>query len=356
MYGVILAGGKGKRFWPVSTESRPKQLIDVSGEGSMLSVTFRRLSAFIPKEKIIVLTNRSLETAVRGELPELDEENIFSEPVGRNTAPSIALASIIVSNRAGDEPFITCPADHLIEKEELFARAAEAAGELSSGHDVLVTFAIEPSLPATGYGYIEAREVFDSGGGFSFLKVLRFHEKPDAKEAERYLEAGSFYWNSGIFVWRPSVFVSALKEHLPQAYEIAMRIDEGIKRGNFTEVMRLGYPKMPSISVDYAVLEKAANVVSLPLDIGWNDVGSWDALYDILASDADGNAVRGEHESIDSKGNLVFNTEGLTALIGVEDLIVVASGGSVLVCKKGMSQEVKKVVERLQSEDGKEAL
>jgi len=351
VYGVILAGGKGKRFWPVSTKDRPKQLIDVSGKGSMLSVTYRRLSEFIPEEKIIVLASSGIEKSILEELHGQGEGNVFFEPEGRNTAPSIALASVIVKSLAGDEPFITCPADHLIEKEDLFAAAAGAASEVSMRHEVLVTFGIKPSFPATGYGYIEAREDFDSSGEFNFLKVRRFHEKPCLDEAARYLEDGSFFWNSGIFVWRPSVFLAAVEKHLPEAYEVLVRIEEAFKSGNFDEVMEREYPKMPSISVDYGILEKADNVVSLPVDIGWNDVGSWDALYEILDTDTDGNAIRGEHVLVDSKNNLVFNTEGLTALIGVEDLIVVASGGSILVCRRGESQRVKEIVERL--EDGK---
>jgi len=322
MYAVILAGGRGKRFWPVSTAGRPKQLIDITGEGSMLSVTYRRLSEFIPEENILILSSGDLKDSILSEITSMREENLFSEPVGRNTAPAIALSAVIIRKRAGDVPFLVCPADHLIADKGSFQNSATAAMELASRDEVLVTFGIQPSYPATGFGYIEASEEYCKIGDLKFLRTARFHEKPDEERAKHYYNSGSYYWNSGIFVWRPDVFLSALQEYLPEAYEIANELGSAMERGKFEDVMDNMYPQMPS--------------------------GSWDALYDIINTDDNENAVRGDHLAIDSRGNLIFNTDGFTALIGVEDVIVVKQGDSLLVCKRGMSQRVKEVVERLE--------
>jgi len=348
MYAVILAGGRGKRFWPVSTAGRPKQLIDITGEGSMLSVTYRRLSEFIPEENILILSSGDLKDSILSEITSMREENLFSEPVGRNTAPAIALSAVIIRKRAGDVPFLVCPADHLIADKGSFQNSATAAMELASRDEVLVTFGIKPSYPATGFGYIEASEEYCKIGDLKFLRTARFHEKPDEERAKHYYNSGSYYWNSGIFVWRPDVFLSALQEFLPEAYEIVDELAHAMERDELESLMDKIYPQMPSISVDYAIMEKADNVVTLPVDFGWNDVGSWDALYDIINTDDNENAVRGDHLAIDSRGNLIFNTDGFTALIGVEDVIVVKQGDSLLVCKRGMSQRVKEVVERLE--------
>ncbi len=347
MYGAILAGGKGTRFWPFSRAEKPKQFLDITGEGSMLSLTWNRLSAFIPPERMIVLTTESLVPLVRKELPRLRADHIFVEPVGRNTAPSIAVAAALVRRFGGDEPFLTCPADHAIANERGFGRIVRAGAALAAKNDVLVTFGVAPSFPATGYGYIEAGRAFDANGGIEAFRAKKFHEKPDARRAAAYLKARRFYWNSGIFLWRPSVFLAAWSSYIPEGAARLGAIERSLGTKSFRRVVDREYPRMPSISVDYGILEKAPNVVVIPADIGWSDVGSWDSLFDLLRADAHGNAGAGRMEILDSRNTLLFNPGGTTAAVGVDDVIVVVEGKTVLVCKRGESQRVREIVDRM---------
>ena len=347
MYGVILAGGKGTRFWPHSRAEKPKQFLDITGGGSMLSLTWKRLTEFIPPERMIVLTIEPLVTLVRKELPRLRADHIFIEPVGRNTAPSIAVAAVLVRRLGGDEPFLTCPADHMIANERRFRRIVRTGAAVAAKDDVLVTFGIEPSYPATGYGYIETGREFAARGGIRVFRAKKVHEKPDAKRAAAYLKARRYYWNSGIFLWRPSVFLAAWSRLLPGGMGRLGAIERSLETRSFRRVVEREYPRMPSISVDYGILEKASNVVVVPADIGWSDVGSWDSLFDLLRADACGNTGAGRMEILDSRNNLLFNPGGMTAAVGVDDLIVVVEGKTILVCKRGESQRVREIVERL---------
>jgi mannose-1-phosphate guanylyltransferase len=295
---------------------------------------------------MIVLTIESLVPLVRKELPRLRADHIFVEPVGRNTAPSIAVAAALVRRFGGDEPFLTCPADHTIANERRFRRIVRAGASVAAKRDVLVTFGVVPSFPATGYGYIEAGSGFDTKDGIPVFRAKKFHEKPDAKRAAAYLKARRYYWNSGIFLWRPSVFLAAWARCLPAGMERLEAIELSLGTRSFRRVVAREYPRMPSISVDYGILEKAPNVVVIPADIGWSDVGSWDSLFDLLRADAHGNAGAGRMEILDSRNNLLFNPGGLTAIVGVNDIIVVVEGKTVLVCKRGESQRVREIVDR----------
>lgn len=345
MYAVILAGGKGKRFWPASRESKPKQFLDISGEGSMLKLTLRRLSGLASLEKTIILTVESQSESVRESLPDLPEENVISEPAGRNTAPALALAALVVRSRSGDEPFLVCPADHLISKRDNFTAAVNRARDIAVREDLLVTFGIEPEYPATGYGYIEAGERVDSGSGPGFFRVRRFHEKPDRPRAEEYLNREGYYWNSGMFLWRPSVYLRAWEKYFPDSKNHLEAISESVGKESFGAVLSKEYPRLPSTSVDYGILEKAENVAVTPADLEWNDVGSWDALPDVLAPDRFGNVSLGNSISLDSAGCVFYSEDGLVAAVGLEDVIIISSGNAVLVCKKGESQKVKELVE-----------
>jgi len=347
MYGVILAGGKGKRFWPASRLERPKQFIDITGKGSMLALTVRRLAAIVPPERIFIVTLAEQMERVREELPETAPERVFAEPVGRNTAPSIAVASLLVARAGGDEPLLCCPADHVIENEGEFARIVRAASALARERDVLVTFGVVPTRPATGYGYIEegsdAREI----DGVLFRAVERFHEKPDEERARSYLSAGGFSWNSGIFLFRPSVYLEAWKRYLPEGSASLGAIERALGSPAAAAVVEREYPRLPAVSIDYGILEKAANVVVARADIGWNDVGSWDSLFDLLPADGGGNVGAGRTVIVDSNRNLFFNPGGVTAAIGVDDLIVVVDGKTVLVCRRGDSQRVRELADEM---------
>lgn len=350
IYAVILAGGKGTRFWPLSRRNRPKQLIDITGRGSMLRLTFERLASFMPADRILLLTTEDIKSSISKELPEIAEENIFLEPVGRNTGPALAVASSLVLHRSGDIPMLCCPADHLIGEEEEFRGLIMAAVEVAAERDTLITFGIEPDNPATGYGYIEAGGKTEERKGRSFFEALRFHEKPDLGKARSYLEKESFYWNSGIFVWRPSVFLSAWERYMPESVEPLNEISRSFGTDGMSETVASVYTGFPSISVDYAVLEKAGNVLVAPAALEWSDVGSWDALFDILPGDGSKNIGVGYSKVTDSEGNLLFNPEGTTVLIGVEDIIVVVDGNDVLVCKRGHSQKVRGILEELEKD------
>lgn len=356
MYGVILAGGKGKRFWPYSRAARPKQFLDVTGEGSMLALTYRRLAEFIPEDNILLLTLEELVPLIREELPRLAGENVFSEPVGRNTAPSIAVASVLVRRRGGDTPFLICPADHTIMKQAEFERLARLASGIAARRDVLMTFGVVPGYAATGYGYIEAGTEVETNDGTTFSKAKKFHEKPGAATAAAYCSAGNYYWNSGIFLWRPSVYLRAWSRYLPEGEAPLRAIEEALDRDGAREAIEREYPKMPSISVDYGILEKADNVVVAPAAIGWSDVGSWDSLAELLPVDAHGNTGSGEMHLIEAENSIFFNPGGVTAAVGVDGIIVVVEGKTVLVCKRGDSQRVREVTDRLEREKRKELL
>jgi mannose-1-phosphate guanylyltransferase len=356
MYGVILAGGRGKRFWPYSRAARPKQFLDITGEGSMLALTYRRLAALMPPDRIFILTLEELVPLVRKEIPRLSRGRIFAEPIGRNTAPSIAVAAALVRRMGGDEPFLVCPADHSIANEGAFRRAVRAAAAVAAKHDVLVTFGVVPSYPSTGYGYIEAGRRFEKRNGIAVLRAKRFHEKPDAKRAAAYVRARRFFWNSGIFIWRPSVFMDAWSRHLDAGRAPLAAIEHALGTRSVRRVVAREYRRMPAISVDYGILEKAGNVVVVPVDIGWSDVGSWDSLIELLRTDKLGNAGVGCMELVDSRNNLLFNPEGVTAAVGVDDLIVVVEGRTVLVCRRGESQRVREITDRLERKKRKALL
>jgi len=349
MYAVILAGGKGTRFWPYSREERPKQFLEILGDESMLRVTYNRLTDFIDQDRIFLLTVADQLPLVQEELPELRRDRIFAEPVGRNTAPSLAVAAELVKKAGGDSPFLCCPSDHLIKDEASFRELVTAAFQAASESDVMITFGVRPTRPATGYGYIEAGGEVRVCDGHKFYQVMKFHEKPGREKAETYCSNPEFYWNSGIFMWRPSVFLSAWAKFLDEGIGPLSRIAGSLGGSEEQSTIESEYPSMPEISVDYGILEKAGNVIVAPAEFGWDDVGSWDALFDILPVDQRGNVSDGDVELIDSSGNLFYNRNGLTAAVGVSDTIVVVDDGIVLVCKRGQSQRVRELLESMRS-------
>lgn len=353
MYAAILAGGTGRRFWPASRAARPKQFLDLTGAGSMISLTWRRLRRLVPADRILVLTVRDQLGLIRDELPDIDPDNIFAEPAGRSTAPSLAVASAMVAARGGDPPLLCCPADHVIEGDDEFASDVEVAAEAASAAEALVTFGVRPQYPATGYGYIEAGEPVDGLPGLR--RVARFHEKPDRATAARYVDSGRFFWNSGIFLWRPSVFIEAWNRHLPEGTEPLRRIADALGERDAATI-DAEYRRMPAVSVDYGVLEKEDRVVVVPAGFGWSDVGSWDALAGIHEADALGNVSAGRAETIDCRGSIFYNPGGLTAAIGVENVIVAVDGRCVLVCRRGESERVREILDRLEANDKTEYL
>lgn len=356
MLGVIMAGGFGQRFWPKSRRQRPKQLIDLTGGGSMISLTADRMRALCSPDEIFVMTTASQAEAVAREIAgRVPRANIVGEPVGRNTAPTIGLAALLLQRRFGDVPMMVVPADHFITDENVFVREAREAEAYVGEHDCLLTFGIRPSRAETGYGYIHAGRELTGKGGVALFEVESFREKPSADEARAFVEDGTYFWNSGMFVWRPSVILKAIEAHLQDLSGLLGRIDERLGTEPLENVLNSLYEKAPSISIDYGVMERADNVVVLRAGFYWNDIGSWESIRELFRGDARGNVLVGDHVVVDGSENTVFSPEKLVALIGVDGIVVVDGGDAILVCRRDRVQEVRGVVERL-TKNGKKHL
>ncbi len=355
MIAVIMAGGTGSRFWPRSRRSEPKQFLPLVGEKTLLVETVERIEPLIPLEKILIVTGAAFVDRVKRDLPGIPAENILGEPVGRNTAPCIALAAACSEARWGaGEVMAVLPADHHIADGELFREHLRIAAEACRDDSVLVTIGIEPARPETGYGYLELGDVCQTARGREINRLKRFVEKPDRTTAESYVQAGNYLWNSGMFLWRVGAIRAALEQHIP---ELAAPMAEFRKadRAGLPAILERIYPGLPSLSIDYGVMEKAADVVALPGRFPWNDVGSWEAIGDLVPVDQAGNSVVGEHISVESRGCIVHSTGKPVATIGVEDLIIVETETALLVCPRDRAQDVRLIVDRL-AEAGRDDL
>jgi len=356
MIAVIMAGGSGTRFWPRSTKKEPKQFLPLAGERSLLAETAKRIEPLIPPERVLVVTGADFVEQTRREIPGIPPENVIGEPLGRNTAPCVALAAAVVGARWGDDTvMLVLPADHHIAGPERFLQFLEVGGAYCCGEKALLTFGIEPVRPETGYGYLEIGRAAAEIDGISVRQVIRFVEKPDRPTAEGYLAAGNYLWNSGMFLWRADAIREALETHMPESRGPMERF-AGADPSRLSQTLAEEYPHMPAQSIDYAVMEKAENVVAIATDFPWSDVGSWDALDDLLEPDGESNRVVGHHLGVDSRGCIVFAPKRLVATIGVENLIVVETDDAVLVCPRDRAQDVKRVVERLREEGGESFL
>jgi mannose-1-phosphate guanylyltransferase len=353
-YGLILAGGRGTRFWPRSRKRYAKQVLNVFGERSLIQGTVARLAPVIAPERLWVLTSRDLRDAIVSQLPELPKSQILAEPAPRNTAPAIALAARILSAQDPKAVMGVFPADHLVRKPAAFRKVLRAAFRGAEA-DRLMVVGIEPRWPETGYGYIEfPRGV--AAGSSAALPVRRFHEKPSLTRARRYIASGNFYWNSGMFFWRPGVLLEALRRHLPGTATVLAALPRFGARQFATELGRV-FPLCENISIDFAVMEKADNVSGIAAaDFGWSDVGSWNAVYELLPRDGCGNAVGPESICLDAHNNLVDARGKTVALVGVKDLIVVDTDDALLVCDRARAQQVGEVVKALERQRREELL
>jgi len=356
-YALILAGGRGTRFWPRSRTRNPKQLLGLTGGQSLLQATVERLRPLIPGERIWVLTSEDLRAAVRKQLPGIPASQVLAEPAMRNTAPSLGLASQMLLQLDPDATLGVFPADHHIDKParfRTFLKPAYAAAEKGR----IVTLGIRPRWAETGYGYLEFPASGPAGDGQP-VRIVSFREKPDAATAESFLAAGRFLWNAGIFFWRASVFAAALRQYLPKTAALLASLPPAGDRG-FRRALGQVYPLCDSISVDYAVMEQAARAGKVDgiavSDIGWNDLGSWNALWELLARDQASNVARTEAVSEASSGCLVEAPGKLVALVGVRDLIVVDTPDALLVAHRTHAQDVGKIVRQLEKQGRKELL
>jgi len=347
LYAVIMAGGSGTRFWPQSRQSKPKQLLKIAGDKTMIRATVERILPEIPFDRIMVVTAATYAQEIRDQLPELRADMLVAEPRGRNTAPCIALAACKLLKKDPETVMAVLPADHVISDAEAFRQALKAASEVANMGDYLITFGIVPNRPETGYGYIETGEMAMELDVARAFKVKRFVEKPDQQTAEEYMRAGTFLWNSGMFVWKASTIIKNFERHLPRISDALARISPFLGTEQESRAVAEVYDSIDGISIDYGIMEKASDVLVIPIDVGWNDVGSWASLHEIWANDHEGNIILGELIALAASGCVVSSPHKLTALIGVEDLVVVDTPDALLVCRKDKAQDVKKLQELL---------
>lgn len=339
LFVALLAGGSGTRFWPASTRDVPKQLLPLAGGKPLLRETYDRVAPLAPPERFVVVTSARFVDAVRALLPEIPAANVLGEPVGRNTAAACAVAAEWARARAADAVLLTLPTDHAVSPaDELRAKLSAAAARAASAGS-LVTLGLHPTRAATGYGWIRLGERVDASAGHAVHRVASFVEKPDRARAELYFADGGYLWNLGMFAWRADAFLAEAARLLPDVAARAALVRESIERA---------YDGMPSISVDHGVMERAAAVECLPCAFEWDDLGSFDAMRRHLAKDAAGNCAVGPLVALDAKGCVAWAQDGnVTALLGVEDLIVVHANGATLVAHRSRSEDVKKIVEEL---------
>jgi mannose-1-phosphate guanylyltransferase len=348
IYALILAGGSGERFWPLSRRARPKQLLRLIAKETLLEQTVARLDGLVPRERLLILTNVEQEAAVRELLPDIPKENIVAEPAKRDTAAAVALGAGWVALRDHSATMIVLPADHVIKETAAFQKTLTTAAAAAEETGALVTIGVKPTWACPGFGYIEQgktvrlRSVPEEG---AVHHVVRFREKPNADLAESFLRKGNFRWNAGMFVWSVPSVLSEFNRHTP---ELASFISQVRAQDNFEKTVRERFAKLPKISFDYAIMEKADRVLVVEAAFDWDDVGSWRAVEKYFKNDAEGNAANCEITTLDSTNNLIFNPDGTTiALLGVHNLIVVRTADAVLICHRHQAEKIKNLVGKL---------
>jgi mannose-1-phosphate guanylyltransferase len=345
-----MAGGQGTRFWPRSRRQLPKQLLNIVGERTMLEETVARISALIPAERTLVVAGEAYSQLIRDCLPQLPEENFLFEPVGRNTAACVAWAALWVRHRAPEGVMAILPADHLIRDEAAFWRVLNTAMIVAQPLGRLVTLGIQPTHPETGYGYIRMSQEGFQVEAHQVFRVGQFVEKPSRPTAEQFLAEGTYVWNSGMFVWRADSIWLEICRQLPQLAHDLEPVAAMMHENNLAGVLKALHPRLPALSIDVGVMERARDVWVVPADIGWSDVGSWRALAELLTADAQGNVVIGEQRGIDTSGCFIHSPNKLVATIGLTDLVVVETDDVLLICPKERDQDVRRLVELLERE------
>jgi mannose-1-phosphate guanylyltransferase len=354
-FATILAGGGGTRFWPLSRQEMPKQLLNISGNDIMLNDTIERFKGIIPQENTVIVTNRSqaalLESIMHSSVL---KGNILIEPVARNTAASILFAALSIEKFHGESLMVVLPSDHHITDEDQFRTTLDEACTVAMETDKIVTIGIKPTFPSTGYGYISYENEPLSTNPVAVYEVAEFVEKPNFKRAQAYLSSGNYLWNSGMFIWKTSVIIENFKRYLPRLYKTMLPISEYLGTEQEEEVINRIYPTLQNISIDYGILERCDDVVVLSGNFGWNDVGSWDALGAIFPPDESGNIVKANHMGIDTRNSIIYGNGRLITTIGIDGLIIADTEDALLICPKDKAQSVKEIVDMLKEKGMKE--
>jgi len=346
-YAVILAGGRGERFWPLSTSRTPKQVLSLLGKKPMIQIAAERIRGVVPDKNIMIITGKENVKQMRECAKFLPAKNVIGEPFGRDTAAACALAWALVRARNKNAVMCVLTADHIIGKIPIFRKTLSDAFKMCRDSGKLVTIGIKPRFPSTGFGYIRAGKKIPLKTKTVFRSALKFVEKPGKATAEKYMKSGRYFWNSGMFVWTVQSFENELRKHAPELWKSAVKLSSCRTSEKLTRSLRLEYGKLKRISIDYALLEKSDNIAVAEGKFAWDDVGTWQALENHFKRDAKGNVLIGKTSVLDSEDNVVFSRERLTALIGVKDVVVVQAPGATLVCGKDMVQKVKDMVKKL---------
>ena len=344
IFAIIMAGGIGARFWPRSKKKNPKQLLKIFGENTLIQDTVQRINGICPKENIIIVTNEKQRDGVIEQLPDIPTENIIVEPFGRNTAPCIGLASVIIQKKSPDAITIVLPADHVIRDNDDFLSTIKTAADFAVENPALVTIGIVPTRPETGYGYIQIDE--DSGKN-DVYKVLTFAEKPNYATAVNFVKSGDFFWNSGMFIWKTETIMNEIQKHMPDLFEGLMNIKEQLDSPDFINILSNIYGQLRSISIDYGIMEKSENVFLVKGKFNWSDVGSWEAVYELSEKDEDGNVKIGSIYTDMAVDSYIYSPEKFTAVIGVDNIIVINYKDTLLICKRDKAQDVKNIIDYL---------
>jgi mannose-1-phosphate guanylyltransferase len=349
-YALIMAGGVGSRLWPLSRQKSPKQVLPLVGKRSMFQGAVERLQPLLMPEDVYVVVGEEQVDLLKAEGTGIPDRNFVIEPMGRGTAPAIALSAITLRQHDPEAIMVVLTADHFIGDDEGFREVLKAAGEVAA-QDQLVTLGITPSSPSTGYGYIERDRYLTTANGYAAYQVAAFREKPDLATAEQFVAGGQHSWNSGMFVWKVSRFLDELSRTMPEFYQQLMQIDAALGTPDYDRVLHEVWPNVKAQTVDYGVMEKARDVAVIPAEFGWNDIGSWATLLEILDNDEQGNVIRrADHLGVDTSNTLVFGRDRLVATIGLHDMIIIDAGDAILVCPKDRAQDVKKIVDDLKKQ------
>ncbi|MFV0268899.1 MAG: mannose-1-phosphate guanylyltransferase [Draconibacterium sp.] len=349
LYTLIMAGGSGTRFWPRSKTIHPKQYLNIFGDDSLLQDTIGRFATFTEKENIYIVSSATQAEVLEKQASMLPKANLIYEPVGKNTLPCIGLAAMYAEKDNLEGIMVVSPSDHLIQNNELFKDTVLAAVKIADERDGIVTIGITPTYPATGYGYVQTAEDITGKETIRQFKVARFVEKPNEEVASGYLKQGGFFWNSGLFVFKVSVFLNAVEKFAPALYADLRKIQADLGKPEYPQTLDTIYRAVQSISVDYGIMEHAQNIYLVEGNFDWNDLGSWESVYLTDKKDENGNAGAGEALLLDTKNSYVYSDEGLIAVVGLEDVIVVKDGNTTLVCRRDKAEDVKKIVEQLKA-------